>query len=70
MEIDRILKVFVKEKKPVYVAIPLDIAKAEISDKEVSYDWVSDEENLKLVTTKIVAKIMNPILTLLVSSDY
>ena len=59
MEIDRILKVFVKEKKPVYVAIPLDIAKAEISDKEVSYDWTSDEENLKLVTTKIVAKINN-----------
>ena len=59
MEIDRILKIFVKEKKPVYVAIPLDIAKAEISDKEVNYDWISDEENLKKVTTKIVAKINN-----------
>ena len=59
MEIDRILKVFVKEKKPVYVAIPLDIAKSEISDKEVNYDWISDEENLKKVTTKIVAKINN-----------
>ena len=59
MEIDRILKVFVKEKKPVYVAIPLDIAKTEISEKEVNYDWRSDEENLKKVTTKIVAKINN-----------
>lgn len=59
LEIDRVLKVFVKEKKPVYIAIPLDIAKMEISDKEVSYDWASDEEVLKLVTGKIVAKINN-----------
>lgn len=59
LEIDRVLKVFVKEKKPVYIAIPLDIAKMEISDKEVSYDWTSDEETLKLVTNKITAKINN-----------
>ena len=59
LEIDRILKVFVKEKKPVYVAIPMDIATMEISDKEVSYDWSSDEEVLRLVTGKIVAKINN-----------
>lgn len=59
MEIDRILKVFVKERKPVYVAIPLDIAKMEISDKQVDYDWTSNEDNLKQVTTKIVAKINN-----------
>ena len=59
MEIDRILKVFVKEKRPVYVAIPLDIAEMEISEREVSYEWTSDEENLKLATSKIVAKINN-----------
>ena len=59
MEIDRILKVFVKERKPVYVAIPLDIAKMEISEKDVNYEWTSDEENLKLVTSKIVSKINN-----------
>ena len=59
IEIDRVLKTFVKEKKPVYIAIPLDIALMEISDKEVSYDWSSDEEVLKLVTNKIVAKINN-----------
>lgn len=59
MEIDRVLKTFVKERKPVYIAIPLDIAKMEISDKEVDYDWTSDEENLKLVTSKIVSKINN-----------
>ena len=59
MEIDRILKVFVKEKKPVYVAIPLDIAEMEISERDVSYEWTSDEENLKLAISKIVAKINN-----------
>lgn len=59
IEIDRILKILVKEKKPVYVAIPMDIALMEISDKNVSYDWNSDEENLKLVSNKIVAKINN-----------
>ncbi len=59
MEIDRVLKTFVKERKPVYIAIPLDIAKMEISDKEVDYDWTSDEENLKLVISKIVSKINN-----------
>lgn len=59
IEIDRVLKVLVKEKKPVYIAIPLDIAKMEISDKKVSYDWTSDEETLKLVSSKIAAKINN-----------
>ena len=59
LEIDRVLKVLVKEKKPVYIAIPLDIATMEISDKKVSYDWTSDEENLKLAASKIAAKINN-----------
>ena len=59
MEIDRVLKTFVKEKKPVYIAVPLDIAKMEISDREVSYDWTSDEETLKIAVSKIVAKINN-----------
>ena len=59
LEIDRVLKVLVKEKKPVYIAIPLDIAKMEISDREVSYDWISDEENLKIAASKIAAKVNN-----------
>ena len=37
IEIDRVLKVFVKERKPVYIAIPLDIAEMEISTKQVDY---------------------------------
>ena len=59
LEIDRILKVFVKERKPVYVAIPLDVAKMEISDREVSYEWTSDSETLKAVANKIATKINN-----------
>ncbi len=59
LEIDRVLKVLVKEKKPVYIAVPLDIAKMEISEREVSYDWVSDEDNLKIVSSKIAAKVNN-----------
>lgn len=59
LEIDRVLKTLVKEKKPVYIAIPMDIALMEISEKDVNYDWKSDEENLKLVSNKIVAKINN-----------
>lgn len=59
LEIDRILKVFVKERKPVYVAIPIDIATMEISDRDVSYEWTSEPEVLKAVTAKIAAKINN-----------
>ena len=59
LEIDRVLKVLVKEKKPVYIAVPLDIAKMEISEREVSYDWTSDEDNLKIVSSKIAAKVNN-----------
>lgn len=57
LEIDRVLKVFIKEKKPVYIAIPLDIAKMEISEREVDYSWTSDSENLNKVVNKIVEKV-------------
>lgn len=58
-EIDRILKVFVKEKRPVYIAVPIDIATLEISDKDTSLEWLSNEENLRIVAGKIAAKINN-----------
>lgn len=57
IEIDRVLKVFVKERKPVYIAIPLDIAKMEISSKDVDYDWTSETETLNIVVEKIAQKI-------------
>ena len=57
MEIDRVLKVFVKERKPVYIAIPIDIAKMEIQDKDVDYTWTSDTEILSKVVNLIVDKV-------------
>lgn len=59
IEIDRVLKTFVKEKKPVYICIPQDIAQLEISDKDVDYGWLSDRGALKTVTEKISEKIKN-----------
>ncbi|MDO5306398.1 MAG: thiamine pyrophosphate-binding protein [bacterium] len=57
MEIDRLLKVFVKEKKPVYLAIPSDIALMEISAKCVDYFWSSNVDTLNLAVEKILNKI-------------
>lgn len=59
IEIDRVLKVFLKERKPVYIAIPMDIAEMEISDKKVDYSWESNEETLEKVISRIIAKIKN-----------
>ena len=57
IEIDRVLKAFVKERKPVYICIPEDIAVMEISDKEANYNWISDRKTLKAVAEKISEKI-------------
>ena len=59
LEIDRILKILVREKKPVYIAIPADIALMEISDRVVSYDWISDRTVLEELGSKIAEKINN-----------
>ena len=47
-EIDRILSVFVKENRPVYVAIPADICMLEIENISGVKTPQSDAENLKL----------------------
>lgn len=57
IEIDRLLKVFVKEKKPVYLAIPSDIALMEISAKCVDYFGSSNVDTLNLAVEKILNKI-------------
>lgn len=60
-EIDRILKTFVKERKPVYIAIPCDVAELEIKGDEVSYDWSSDMPTLNKVVNLISEKIKKSI---------
>ena len=61
LEIDRVLKVLVKEKRPVYIAIPSDVAKMEISDRDVDYNWKSDEKVLQAVIEKASEKINNSV---------
>ncbi|MBO5738402.1 alpha-keto acid decarboxylase family protein [bacterium] len=65
LEIDRVLKIFVKERRPVYIAIPIDIAKMEVADKPVDYNWLSNAENLSIVVNLILEKIrksQNPVI--------
>ena len=57
IEIDRILKIFFKERKPVYIAIPEDIAIIEIQNRETDYNWVSNSDNLETVVKLITEKI-------------
>ena len=59
IEIDRVLKTFVKERRPIYIAIPLDVAEMEISSKQVDYNWLSDQETLEKVIARINGKIKN-----------
>lgn len=65
IEIDRVLKILVKERKPVYIAIPENIAKLQISDKQTDYDWISSPEELSTAVsliTDIINKSKNPII--------
>ena len=57
LEIDRIFKALVKERKPVYIALPSDIAKMEISDRYTDFNWTSDRDALEKVVQKIADKI-------------
>jgi len=57
LEIDRVLRIFVKEKKPVYICIPEDIALLDISEREVDYGWISDMKTLQTVANLIKEKL-------------
>ncbi len=65
IEIDKALKFLLREKKPVYLAIPSDIAEMEISDRNILYEWVSDKDTLEKVSQKIVQKIQESTLPLI-----
>ena len=65
IEIDRVLITFIRERKPIYIAIPMDIAQLEISIRDANLEWVSDSEVLELVINKINKKIKeskNPVI--------
>lgn len=45
-EIDRLIQIFIKAKRPVYLAIPVDICKMEIENNPVTEQPVSNQKNL------------------------
>ena len=56
-EIDRLINVLIKTKKPVYVAIPIDVCSVEIEDNSKIEYPTSDKNNLDIVVNKIIEKI-------------
>lgn len=56
-EIDRIIEVMVKTRKPVYVAIPVDICHLNIDDDVPEIRLVSDKENLEKVVSHICSVV-------------
>ncbi len=58
-EIDKLFKTLVRERKPVYIGIPEEIANAEISDEYSDNEWESDKKNLLHAVSKIINKINN-----------
>ncbi len=64
MEIDRVLSVFINEKKPVYIAIPEDICSMKINDIPCIQKITSNPNMLYAVTEhimKILKKAKNPV---------
>lgn len=56
-EIDRVISVFVRERKPVYIAIPIDVTQADI-DGELGFEYpMSDKESLKEAVNAIVNRV-------------
>lgn len=63
-EIDRIIDVMVKKRKPVYIAIPMDVCLFEIEDKVPLISMQSDKNNLLAAiqnASKIINESKNPI---------
>lgn len=63
-EIDRVLSVFVNEKKPVYIAIPEDVCMLEINDIPCIQEMTSNPDMLDAVVEhigKMLSKAKNPV---------
>ncbi len=58
-EIDRLIQIFIRAKRPVYLAIPVDICKMEIENNPVTEQPVSNHKNL----TEAVKHALNLIKT-------
>ncbi len=56
-ELDRIFEVMIKTRKPVYVAIPMDVCKIEIDAEIPDVEMVSDSDNLEKAVNHIVSVV-------------
>ncbi|MDD3237145.1 MAG: thiamine pyrophosphate-binding protein [Candidatus Gastranaerophilales bacterium] len=66
-EIDRIIEVMVKTRRPVYVAIPVDVCKIMVDDNIPEIEIKSCESNLNLALTsikKVINKAESPVFVL------
>ena len=68
-EIDRVIETFVKFKKPVYIALPVDICNHLIDDKIPEIYIKSNPDNLKAAAQKIVS-LINAAKNPLIITDY
>ncbi len=68
-EIDRVFEAFVKYKKPVYVAIPVDICGYLIDDDIPDIEIKSDPDNLKTAADMII-ELLNNSKNPLIITDY
>lgn len=58
-EIDRIMTIFVKERRPVYIAIPIDITQEDIDDTIGFEQPISDKSTLETVVQEIQIMVEN-----------
>ena len=68
-EIDRIIEVFVKTRRPVYVAIPADVCKIMVDDTVPELLFTSDEDVLSKVVENI-SSIINEAKRPVILADY
>ncbi len=62
-EIDRVLEILIKEKKPIYIALPMDVCNATINETYQEIEQKSDEINLKEAikcATELINNSNNP----------
>ena len=64
-EIDRVISVLMKTRKPVYVSVPVDIAELEIDNEPTNRMPLSDEKNLHEAVehaVKLIEKSVSPVI--------
>ncbi len=66
-ELDRVIDVMIKTKKPVYVAVPIDVCDVEVEIEYKKLVLKSDAANLKLAVEEIIALVEKSTTPLLIA---